>query len=243
MKKIAIILFGLIGLFGAWLIKKDGSDNLVNKPVFVEKQFDAEFDKFSMSEIEHTIYEHGRKTFIFSCEELVHGKRKFGPITVNPIKEIQMLKVRIEVIQDDSPKQDTDVDSLTSQPPIISKSLNKALKKILTNRDLGSISRVVMSNFTLNVSRNGGKHFTVRADTVRMGVKSSQAKFDHGFSIVTKTAEELSSKEAIWKGEKNAFYIPTDFRIKNAEGEYRSSKSLVTVNSAGKIIEIKRDAR
>lgn len=248
MKKIAAFLFLLIGSFSVWMMKNKGYDNVDDTPVSKDKQFHTEFDKFKMSGIEHTYFEHGSKKFTFYCDELIHRKRKVGPITVNPIKEIQMRKVRIELNQDErrySLIGDTAVKQYTavSSPPIIPGSLNTELKKLLDDRGLGFISRGVMADFTLNVSRKGIKHFTVRADTVTMGFKSSETTFDHGLSIVTNNGDILTARKAIWNNDKNAFYIPKKFIIKNQDGANVFSNSFVTVNSVGKIIEVSDNSK
>src|SRR5262245_29097496 len=54
-------------------------------------------DKIYFEDVVQEAYDGSMKLWILSADELVHRKRKVGPLTINPIKEVEMTGVRIEI--------------------------------------------------------------------------------------------------------------------------------------------------
>ena len=77
--------------------------------VYTKQEESLTFDKFHSSGVVHGYYKHGKKIFTLKADQISHRKRKLGPFTINPVKEIVMVNVQIEINQDkqDNQKDDT----------------------------------------------------------------------------------------------------------------------------------------
>ena len=57
------------------------------------------FDRFYLTDVEYSQYEGAEKLYTVHVDEVTQRKWQIGPYTVNPIKEIKMTNLRIEVAE------------------------------------------------------------------------------------------------------------------------------------------------
>ncbi len=244
MKPVLWVVLIPAALFTTWLAYQYSIDETGEEVQQTGRDDGYEFDRFQLEGFEHTQFKEGRKLFTLSCKEITHRKRKIGPLTVNPVKEIKMSKVHIELFSqvDESPSENPDEDlnrhTEASPTPIISQPLVGGLKKMLGDRELGFVSRIVIADFTLDVSRNGQKQARIRAGKAILGAESPDARLDNGFSIVAQNEQRLVANKAVWDRDKRAFHIPKAYVLTDVAGQRRASNAFFGIDASGRIIQV-----
>ena len=195
------------------------------------------FDRFRLSGVSYTSYFDGnKKRFSFSADEVVHGMRKIGPLTINPIKEIQMTHVRIEIHQEATEKenrssgQKADDDSAIFQLPF-----HKIIKETVFAQGLGAISRVVIRKAELVVLRGLENQFTILVNKVKMDPESSVVRFEEGFSVSSHNGDQLVAKEAELKNNGKRIWIKGPYLFRDPGGSERGSRGSFYITSSGRI--------
>ena len=141
-RKVFIYLTGfLIVLLAVFIMVSifDWSGKKINETVKVKS---SGIDKFRVTDLEYTHNnQFGEKVFSIHIGEFRHKKRKIGPLTINPIKELELNNVHIEFYKDDptsggrSKRSDS---SRTLTPNGFSLlPLSSALKKTFHAKELG----------------------------------------------------------------------------------------------------------
>jgi len=200
-------------------------------PVYTEKEKSPTFDKFHASGVVHSYYKDGKNIFTLWADEITHRKRKLGPFTINPVKEIEMVNVRIEINQD---KQDNQKDDTPEKWNDIFLPLSEMLKERMSARGLGFISRVVVKKIALTIFRMGQQQFTIAANRVTVGLKSPKVVL-HGFSITSRSGEQLTARKAEWRTDRKLFFIPRTYALRDEKGTTSGQRAFFTIDRSGRI--------
>jgi hypothetical protein len=104
-----------------------------------------ESDRLFMSGVEYAAYEGSEPAFRLSARTLIHRKRRFGPLTLNPVKEVEMDGVRIEIY----PAEGT---GGRARHPL---TLDGILEGTLLSKSLGYVSRVRLRDLVIDDRRGG----------------------------------------------------------------------------------------
>ncbi len=245
MKRILWIVSIPAALLTTWLVSQYSIDETAERIQRTGRDDRHEFDRFQLEGFEHTQFKEGRKLFTLYCKEITHRKMKIGPLTVNPVKEIKMSKAHIQLFPrvdkgppSDKPDEDLTQHSQASPTPIISQPFVDGLKKMLGDRELGFVSRIVIADFTLDVSGYGRTQARIHAGKATLGAESPDARLDNGFSIVAQNGQRLVADKAVWDQDKRAFHIPKGYVLTDEKGRRQASNAFFGIDAAGQIIQV-----
>lgn len=203
------------------------------------------FDKFSLSGIDYTHYNKGKKVFSIKSGKIVHRKRKVGPLTISPVKEIEMANVLIEInlnkhyarnLQHDQKVQKAG--NLEIRSDIFPLPFSDILKETIHDERLGFISRVEIRRFDLKVLQMGQEQFSIAAKKVTLGLKSQKVLFQDGFSFVSVSGERLIAGKAQWDNKRKSFFIKGTYELRDEKGTTTGSRAFFTIDSSGKIKKV-----
>ncbi len=241
----AIILFGiLVTVFLYFGTGERKTDIKQKSPV-------QKFDKFNVSDIDYTHYNKGKKVFTIKSGKIIHRKRKVGPLTISPIKEIAMANVSIEINLDKHYSQNLqhlqhnqksqniqNTDNLAKRSDIFPLSFADILKETIHDEQLGFISQVEIRGFGLKVLQTGQEQFTIAAKKVTLGLTSQKVLFRDGFSLISVNGERLIARKAQWVNKRKSLYIKGAYELRDEKGTTTGSKAYFTIDSNGKIKKV-----
>ncbi len=104
-----------------------------------------ESDRLFISGVDYADYEGSEPAFRLRARTLIHRKRRFGPLTLNPVKEVELDGVRIEIY---APVPGP---GRTHRPL----SLDGILEGALLSKNLGFVSRVRLLDLEIDDRRGG----------------------------------------------------------------------------------------
>lgn len=187
----------------------------------------------------------GKRVFTFEAEEVVHRKRKVGPLTINPIKELELTNVRIELHDMDYlntlKKFDSNTHDTMMDPQAIRLPLGQIFKKTFGDMQLGFVSRIIIRGITLEANQAGKGLFKLFAKKAEFKMRSMNVIFEEGFSLTGKNGQRLVTLRAEWKDKKAAFFIPGLFVFKTGQQEHASSNAYFSLQASGEIRQKTRE--
>jgi hypothetical protein len=177
--------------------------------------------------------------FTFSAEEVVHRKRKVGPLTINPIKELELTNVRIELHDMDHlntlTKFDSNTYETTGDTKTIRLPLGQIFKKTFGDLQLGFVSRIIIHGMTLEANQPGKGQFKLFAKKAEFRMDTPNVTFKEGFSLTGKNGQRLVTHKAEWQDKKAAFFIPGLFILKTENQERAASNAYFSLQASGEI--------
>ncbi|HET8947556.1 MAG TPA: hypothetical protein VFQ07_11295 [Candidatus Polarisedimenticolia bacterium] len=114
-------------------------------------------DRLYLGGLDYSGYDGSEPVYRVQARELIHRKRAFGPLTISPVKEVEIDGLRVDLFPPPA-------GSGTGSRPV-PRSLDQILKKLLESKNLGFISRVVLKDIAVE-DQSGGKAFRFAADEV-----------------------------------------------------------------------------
>ena len=129
------------------------------------KPSDPHSDRLYVSGFDYAAYDGADPVFRVQARELIHRKRKFGPFTLNPVKEVELRGARVELFPPRRPRGDPGA-AAAGAPP----SLDLILQGALASKNLGFVSRVVLRDLEVDDRRSGDlSHLSAREAIWRPG--------------------------------------------------------------------------
>lgn len=165
------------------------------------------FDRVYLRDVEQSSYEGGAKIWSLSAAEIIHRKRKLGPLTINPVKEVEMTGVRIEV-----DRRGSAADESLDLP------IQSILEKTLAAKELGFVSRVVVRHLDLIVLEDGQPFCTLEAGGASVGLEPALVRFSDGVTVTGRAGERLESADAEWRSADRRLVVKGGFRLRDASG-------------------------
>jgi hypothetical protein len=165
----------------------------------------------------------GGLTYSLTAEQLVQGKRKFGPLTLNPAREIVLTGVRIEL----------DLPLLAPSPTSGDFDLRPVLDDLTEHHELGIISRIVLRRLTL-VCRRGEAHVSLVAKKLVLGADGVPS-LEGQFSLESFTGDRLEANAASWNPAKNRIRISGPYFLRDEQGAHGGRDSAFRVGPDGRI--------
>jgi hypothetical protein len=163
---------------------------------------DPAFDRVYLKNVSQSAYDGGEKLWSLSAEEIVHRKRKLGPLTLNPIKEVEMTGVRMEIDRrapgpGEQGAKDEDLDL-----PI-----GSILEAMLSAKDLGFVSRVLVTRIAMSIVQGGEPTFTLQADSASIGAEAGVVRFKGGVTLSGPAAGQIEAAEAEWRADRRRLLV------------------------------------
>ena len=200
------------------------------------------FDKLRLTDLEFTHHQLGHKIFTIHIGEILHKKRKLGPFTINPIKELELNNVAIDIFHDQPPSRSEETDSIpkASLYPIdlSSLTLRSILGQSFRAKELGFISRVRVNTIKMIGLQNNQEQWSLVANRGELSGKKKRMVFKGGVTILTKEGQSVETNKLEWWNDKNAFYAPEEYVMKDDEGAHRASGAFIAISIDGKILRI-----
>ena len=192
-------------------------------------------DRLYLRNIAYTSYKGDTRLFSFQADELVHRKRKIGPLTLNPVKEIEATRVRIEMVSRGEEEDRTRPAEPAEARDGLDLPVATILEKTLAARDLGFVSRVVLKPVEIAVNRGGRTLLRVAAGSASVGLSEPAAlRFEDGFTLEDCCGGHLSARQAEWSAAGRRLHV---------DGAYSWSDSQDSRTGEGAVFRVDRDGR
>lgn len=167
------------------------------------------FDRFVIEGVSHTAYEGSRKIFTFEAEEMIHRKRKVGPLTINPVKEMEVTGVKLAVYRDSSASASQAEKEESSIP------LKDFIEKVGSSTNLGLVSRVLINDLEITLYRGGTLEYTLAAGRATAGSGDREIDFEDGFRLTSSAGQELNARRARWSNDRNRLLVSGDYSLRD----------------------------
>jgi len=175
----------------------------------------------------------GERTFTLKADEVTHRKRKLGPLTLNPIKEVEMHGVWIEIFQGAAPAGGSD-----SVAPEVDLPIQSILAESLSAKDLGFVSRVLMNRLRVAFLRGRVEQFSIVAGAASAGLDSTALRFEHGVTLSTRSGRQLDAQTAEWRLDSRRLFVPGAFVVQDGRDILRGEGASFLIGPDG---DLKRE--
>lgn len=188
------------------------------------------FDKFRVTgAVFSSQDDQGRPTIRLKVKELDHRKRRSGFITFNPIKEIVLKDVEVNIYL-----YDLEV-SRSENSRLLRLSVDKVLKDVLP-RNTGMISRVIMNEIKLVFFKEGAPIVEGSARQASVNLQSKEITLEGEFSLISINGERLTASKTAWQSDRNLFFIPGPYLFGNDKSEKRGTRGAFVIDHRGRIL-------
>jgi len=194
------------------------------------------FDRLHVKGLQYTSTFKGRKIFSLAADELIHRKRKMGPLTLNPVKEIALVGVRLEI---------HDLGGEGGQAPgedkraLLALPVRRIVEETASSQGLGFVSRVLIDRLEITfMSAQDVEILRMSAGSAALGLDAGAVTLSQDVSIRSAEGEELSAREVIWRQEGGLLLTRGDYRFRGMLGgeEQRGRDGRFTLTAAGRIL-------
>jgi hypothetical protein len=163
---------------------------------------DPAFDRIYLKDVSQSAYDGGEKLWSLSAEEIIHRKRKLGPLTLNPVKEVEMTGVRLEIDRPaPGPLEGAGSDRDLDLP------IESILEAILSAKDLGFVSRVLVARLEMSIVQGGKSTFTLEAASASIGAEAGVVRFKGGVTLSGPAVGQLEAAEAEWRTDRRRLLV------------------------------------
>lgn len=214
-----------------------------------QKPTPPRFDRLHITDLEYTAVANGHE-FTLTVQEVTHVKRTLGPLTVNPLKELQLTGVALRLgstavdidgstaaAPSSTPSSTGDPLSSPAKPRIrmgsFMNSLPEIFKDMFRVKDLGYISRVQIHKLTIHAAMPHDTSFSLIANEAELGTAKGVLLFSKGFSLETPMQQKLVANTAEWRPKGKTLFIPGTFVMKTPEKEFAGTNASFTLTSSG----------
>lgn len=227
----AASILGIAALVAFYLSSYRSAPDLEDAPA----QPAERFDRLHVKGLQYTSSIKGRKIFSLAAEELIHRKRKVGPLTLNPVKEIALVGVRIEI---------HDLGGESGRTPgegevvLLGLPVRKIVEETASSQGLGFVSRVLVDRVEIAfLSVKGTEILNMTAGRATLGLDTSEVTLSRDVSFRSAEGEELTAREVTWRQEDGLLLARGDYLLRNAPGgeERRGRDGRFTLTAAGRI--------
>jgi hypothetical protein len=186
---------------------------------------EGSFDRFRLEGFRHTSYHLGQKVFSVEAGEIVHRRRRVGPLAVNPLKELVLSDVRIEL----NPLPE-------GSGPGAEPSVRSGVENMLLQEKLGMVSRVLFHELVLSSSRDGTFRFRVRAREASVDLAARSVTFPGPFLLESAAGDRLEAEDVQWRDDQETFHVRGAFLLHQANGVTPGRDTYFVVEESGKVV-------
>jgi hypothetical protein len=115
-------------------------------------------DRLYIGGLDYSAYDGSEPVYRVSAAQVIHRKRKVGPLTLNPVKEVEIDGLRVDLL----PRRSGSGGGMPPPP----RSLDAILKELLASKNLGFVSRVVLKDIAIEDRSGRGEPFRFAAEEV-----------------------------------------------------------------------------
>ncbi len=187
-------------------------------------------DRLYLRGVTYTSSSAGKRLFTLTADEIIHRKRKVGPLTLNPVKEIEMTGVLITVYRE--ARNASAAQSPLDEPLL---PIREILEESLAAKGLGFVSRVIIKGLDLSVLRDAGRLFRIQAGTATAALESPVVRLADGVTLSTGAGEEIATRRAEWRGDTMRLSIPGSYVLRGGAGALEGKTAIFTVNPDGSL--------
>jgi len=99
-------------------------------------------DRFYVGGLDYEAYDGGNLVVRARADQVIHRKRKVGPLTLNPVKEVEIDGLRIDLFP-----RSPETGRRSQAPPAYA--LDRLLRDLLESKHLGFVSRVTLRDLAV----------------------------------------------------------------------------------------------
>jgi len=176
------------------------------------------FDRFHIRGLEYTSTLKGEKIFTLRAEEMTHRKRKVGPFTLNPIKEIEIKGMRLELYSEDFISAPVEGREKGTAYEGFSIPVIRVLQEAGSGEDLGFISRIIVDGIEIGYAPAGTERFRLRARRAHIQLGEGKLEFE-GEVRFTFSGASLDAEQAAWDDGRHELSIPGPYGLVSPSGE------------------------
>jgi len=196
-------------------------------------------DRLYLRNVAYASYHGSEKVFSLEADDILHRKRKIGPLTMNPVKEVEMKGVRIRIYRSDPAGGGDGPGPIGDRPEAegIDLSIGSILREAMTAKDLGFVSRVVIRPLHLTFFRGGEEAFSIAAGAASIGLEPDVLRFDHGFTLNERGGGQLVATSAEWRSDSRRLVVDGLYERRDAEGSRHGKRATFRIEPAGVLTE------
>jgi hypothetical protein len=188
---------------------------------------DGSFDRLRIIDFEHTVYAGQNPVLSLHADEIVHRNRSLGPVAINPIKELIFTGVSIKMTAPEEIPATGGGAATAYVAPL--------MRQMLTQTDLGLVSRVTLKDLELTMSGYGVPIFSLSAKHMTIGLEESAVVLSQGFRLISANGDRLRAGGARWKARAQSFEVNGPYRLTTAAGPAHGSGGVFRIDPAGAI--------
>ena len=186
-------------------------------------------DRFRIKGLKYRSFGEQGELFSFEAGVVTRKATKLGPLTLNPVKEIEMSDVLIRLA----------VGSPLPEPGSsnqFSLSTSKIIKDALESHDLGFVRRVVIHRLEVFFVRGEESLWEFHVGKATMGLGAPRVLFDNGFLLKSGLGHQLTAKEAEWWPHVRCIHVPGPFSAQDDEGHRRGKGGAFSLGRDGELM-------
>ncbi len=192
------------------------------------------------------------------ADRLVHKSRRIGPLTIRPLKEIELSGVRL-VLDDrayDADRSAGDAQgsaARTGADPAVSPGRRSedaarpleesilpatrlAFEKFLTLSDLGFVSRLSVIDCNIEVLQSGVRSASLHAGRLRIDRLGSGFTLEEGIELLSPSGDRLEAREARWDSGAGRLVLTGGYLLRRGGKARSGTGGPVSFGPSGEIV-------
>lgn len=186
------------------------------------------YDRFRLSGFQHTVYVGGRPVLKLEAREMSHRKRRFGPVTVNPIKELVLHGVTIHMVAGE------ERDQATAGAAAIH--LAALMEQMLSEKGLGLVTRVLIEDLEFTLLEGEIQAFSLSATEAELALDQQAVQLRNGFQVITSRGDQLRAHRGRWRARDRVFTADGPYLLRTASGPAHGADGTFLLGPAGAIL-------
>ena len=207
-----------VGGIAVWFLLREPTPEL---PASLPEGDSLQFDRFYFKDMRYTAFRKDRKLYTITAEELAHRKLKLGPLTVNPVKEIFIVGLRLDIYSADLDGEEASGGTAGENAGEFSLPLARILEGAFSSWKLGYVSRVRMKGIKISFLPGLAGEVWLAADQATVKPPDAIIAFSGKISLRF-AGEELSAEDAEWFNDRGALRVHGDYQLRTREGDIHS---------------------
>ncbi len=186
-----------------------------------------DFDRLRITDFQHTVYAGERPALSLHADVIIHRRRSLGPVAINPIKELVFRGVNIEMT---APEMDPRASASAGAY------LAVLIQQMLSQADLGIVSRVLMEDLELTLLNDRATVFSLSTRKAEIAMAEPVVELSQGFRLISANGDRLRAHRARWEVQRQIFDVDGPYLLTTAAGPAYGSGRIFRVDPSGAIV-------
>jgi hypothetical protein len=221
-----------VGTLVLWVGYRSGQRRVAARP-------DGEVRRsanLEVTDLNHEFFDREHRRLNLHADRLVHRTRRIGPLTINPVKEIELHGVRLEFDMDQlGTTRGDDFDNRFLEERILSM-IRRAFAELLVHHELGFVSRVSVVGLDVDLLQDGARSAGLHAGRLVLDPLERGFTLQDGVELLSPSGDRLQTREAHWDPDVRGLVVSGAYLLHHDDHARSGTGAAVGFGRGGRIV-------